>query len=85
MFECEAQIRKIAKTEKKAFSFKFLFLASDKKYIFCCWQGEDPFSMRNILFMGLKLFLAIAGGSPSNIEKADSSPMQVTTHSFYSS
>ncbi len=41
------------------------------------FQGEDPFSMRNILFMGLKLFLAIAGGSSSNIEKADSSPMQV--------
>jgi len=39
-------------------------------------NGEDPFSMRNILFMGLKLFLAIAGGSSSNIEKADSSPMQ---------
>jgi hypothetical protein len=54
-------------------------------YIFCCWQGEDPFSMRNILFMGLKLFLAIAGGSPSNIEKADSSPMQVTNMPFYSS
>jgi len=42
-------------------------------------NGEDPFSMRNILFMGLKLFLAIAGGSPSNIEKADSSPMQVVS------
>jgi hypothetical protein len=33
--------------------------------------------MRNILFMGLKLFLAIAGGSSSGIDKSDSSPMQV--------
>ena len=40
--------------------------------------------MRNILFMGLKLFLAIAGGSSSGIDKSDSSPMQVLyvhTHS----
>jgi len=39
-------------------------------------NGEDPFSMRNIMFLGLKLFLAIAGGG-SNIEKADTSPIQV--------
>jgi len=38
-------------------------------------NGEDPFSMRNIMFLGLKLFLAIAGGG-SNIEKADTSPIQ---------
>jgi len=42
-------------------------------------NGEDPFSMRNLAFLGLKLFLAIAGGtSTSNsIEKNDNfSPMQ---------
>jgi len=41
-------------------------------------NGEDPFSMRNIAFLGLKLFLAIAGGSSSGIDKSDNSlgPMQ---------
>jgi len=39
-------------------------------------NGEEPFSMKNILSLGLKLFLAIAGGS-SSIEKSDTdSPMQ---------
>ena len=36
-----------------------------------CFQGEDPFSMKNILFLGLKLFLAIAG-SGNSIDKSDS-------------
>ena len=35
-------------------------------------NGEDPFSMKNILFLGLKLFLAIAG-SGNSIDKSDSS------------
>lgn len=35
-------------------------------------NGEDPFSLRNIAFLGLKLFLAIAGGSSSGIDKSDS-------------
>merc|ERR1712025_434914 len=39
-------------------------------------NGEDPFSMRNVMFLALKLFLAVAGGG-SSIEKADSSPIQV--------
>jgi len=40
-------------------------------------NGEDPFSMRNIAFLGLKLFLAIAGGSSSGIDKSDNiGPMQ---------
>jgi len=34
-------------------------------------NGEDPFSLRNIAFLGLKLFLAIAGGSSSSIDKSD--------------
>lgn len=34
-------------------------------------NGEDPFSLRNIAFLGLKLFLAIAGGSSSGIDKSD--------------
>jgi len=38
-------------------------------------NGEDPFSMRNIMFLGLKLFLAVAGGG-NNIDKSDNSPMQ---------
>jgi len=38
-------------------------------------NGEDPFSMRNILYLGLKLFLAVAGGG-SSIDKSDTSPMQ---------
>lgn len=39
-------------------------------------NGEDPFSMSNIMQLGLKLFLAIAGSSNS-IEKSDTdSPMQ---------
>jgi len=33
-------------------------------------NGEDPFSMRNVMYMGLKLFLAIAG-SGSATEKSD--------------
>jgi hypothetical protein len=43
-------------------------------------NGEDPFSLRNIAFLGLKLFLAIAGGSSSSIDKSDTgdnSVMQV--------
>ena len=39
-------------------------------------QGEDPFSMKNIMQIGLKLFLAIAGGGGGN-DKSDSSPVQV--------
>ncbi|XP_023338239.1 uncharacterized protein LOC111708949 [Eurytemora carolleeae] len=38
-------------------------------------NGEDPFSMKNILQIGLKLFLAIAGGGSGN-DKSDSSPVQ---------
>jgi len=38
-------------------------------------NGEDPFSMRNIMYLGLKLFLAVAGGGNS-IDKSDTSPMQ---------
>lgn len=39
--------------------------------------GEDPFSVRNIAFLGLKLFLAIAGGSSSGVDRNDvSSPIQ---------
>lgn len=42
-------------------------------------NGEEPFSMRNVMFLGLKLFLAIAGGSSSGIDKSDSnSPIQAT-------
>merc|ERR1712142_167216 len=33
-------------------------------------NGEDPFSMRNVMYIGLKLFLAIAG-SGSATEKSD--------------
>lgn len=40
-------------------------------------NGEDPFSMKNILFLGLKLFLAIAG-SGNSIDKSDSSPIPVS-------
>lgn len=40
-------------------------------------NGEDPFSVRNIAYLGLKLFLAVAGGSGGNIEKSDTlSPIQ---------
>jgi len=40
-------------------------------------NGEDPFSLRNIAYLGLKLFLAVAGGSSSGIDKSDTvSPMQ---------
>ena len=38
-------------------------------------QGEDPFSVRNVLYIGLKLFLAIAG-SGSATEKSDN-PVEV--------
>jgi len=38
-------------------------------------NGEDPFSMKNIMQIGLKLFLAIAGGGGGN-DKSDSSPVQ---------
>lgn len=34
-------------------------------------NGEDPFSWRNIALVGLKLFLAIAGGSSGANEKSD--------------
>ena len=34
-------------------------------------NGEDPFSLRNIAYLGLKLFLAVAGGSSSGIDKSD--------------
>ena len=34
-------------------------------------NGEDPFSLRNIAYLGLKLFLAVAGGSTSGIDKSD--------------
>merc|ERR1711941_62169 len=34
-------------------------------------NGEDPFSWRNIALVGLKLFLAIAGGSSGANEKYD--------------
>ena len=44
-------------------------------------QGEDPFSMKNILQIGLKLFLAIAGGGSGN-DKSDSSPVQVNIIEF---
>jgi len=40
-------------------------------------NGEDPFSMKNIMFLGLKLFLAIAG-SGNSIDKSDSSPIPVS-------
>ena len=39
-------------------------------------QGEDPFSWRNIALVGLKLFLAIAGGSSGANEKSDN-PIEV--------
>merc|ERR1712203_147939 len=40
-------------------------------------NGEDPFSLRNIAYLGLKLFLAVAGGTSSGIDKSDTvSPMQ---------
>jgi len=40
-------------------------------------NGEDPFSVRNIAYLGLKLFLAVAGGGSGNIEKSDTlSPIQ---------
>lgn len=39
-------------------------------------NGEDPFSWKNMLGMGLKLFLAVAGGSTGANEKADNTPMQ---------
>jgi len=39
-------------------------------------NGEDPFSWKNMLAMGLKLFLAVAGGGGSANEKADNTPMQ---------
>jgi len=34
-------------------------------------NGEDPFSWRNMALVGLKLFLAIAGGSSGANEKSD--------------
>ena len=40
------------------------------------FQGEDPFSWRNIALVGLKLFLAIAGGSSGANEKSDN-PIEV--------
>jgi len=40
-------------------------------------NGEDPFSWKNLLATGLKLFLAVAGGSAGGIDKSDDSgPMQ---------
>lgn len=39
-------------------------------------NGEDPFSWKNMLSIGLKLFLAVAGGSAGGIEKSDNGPMQ---------
>jgi len=40
-------------------------------------NGEDPFSLRNIAYLGLKLFLAVAGGTSSGIDKSDTvSPLQ---------
>jgi hypothetical protein len=41
-------------------------------------NGEDPFSLRNIAYLGLKLFLAVAGGTSSGIDKSDtvSGPLQ---------
>jgi hypothetical protein len=40
-------------------------------------NGEDPFSLRNIAYLGLKLFLAVAGGTSCGIDKSDSlSPLQ---------
>ena len=39
-------------------------------------QGEDPFSWRNMALVGLKLFLAIAGGSSGANEKSDN-PIEV--------
>ena len=39
-------------------------------------QGEDPFSWRNMALVGLKLFLAIAGGSRGANEKSDN-PIEV--------
>jgi len=40
-------------------------------------NGEDPFSMKNIMYLGLKLFLAVAGGASSSIDKSDStSPIE---------
>ena len=50
----------------------FLILNCIKKYM---TQGEDPFSVRNVLYIGLKLFLAIAG-SGSATEKSDN-PVEV--------
>jgi len=40
-------------------------------------NGEDPFSWRNIALVGLKLFLAIAGGSSGANEKSDN-PIEQT-------
>lgn len=39
-------------------------------------NGEDPFSWRNMALVGLKLFLAIAGGSSGANEKSDN-PIEV--------
>jgi hypothetical protein len=40
-------------------------------------NGEDPFSLRNIAYLGLKLFLAVAGGTSSGIDKSDTvGPLQ---------
>ena len=38
------------------------------------FQGEDPFSVKNIIFMGLKLFLAVAGNANGANEKSDGPP-----------
>ena len=40
-------------------------------------QGEDPFSVRNLLTLGLKLVLAVVGGNAGGIDKSDNSPVQV--------
>ena len=42
------------------------------------FQGEEPFSWRNIALIGLKLFLAIAGGQAGANEKSDN-PIEVSS------
>merc|ERR1740129_1818620 len=45
-------------------------------------NGEDPFSVRNLLTLGLKLVLAVVGGNAGGIDKSDNSPVQVVIQSI---
>ena len=65
-----------------------LNVSTNSIWVIACWQtnsiqGEDPFSWRNVALIGLKLFLAIAGGQTAN-EKSDN-PIEVSVDNMSAS